>query len=56
MVDALLDDDEGELGVVLGRDDVEGRLDLHDFVLHHRPQLTVGDAVPIEDDAVRKFA
>ena len=56
MIDPLLNDDEGELGIVLGRNLMEGRLDLDDFVLHHRPQLPVRDPVSIKDYAVRKLA
>ena len=34
VVDPLLDDDEGESGIVVGGDLSEGCLDLDDFVFH----------------------
>ena len=56
VVDSFLDDDEGELRVVIGGNLAESGLQLDHFVFHYQTKLTIRDAIAVEDDAIRQLA
>mmetsp|Transcript_25115 Transcript_25115/g.43345 ORF Transcript_25115/g.43345 Transcript_25115/m.43345 type:complete len:285 (-) Transcript_25115:446-1300(-) len=55
-VDALLDDDVADDGLVRLPEDVEYLCDLGDLHVNHGSELAVADSVSVHDDALRKFS